>query len=162
MPKIFGLLTLVLLFCACDSNIVEGEMRDIPGFWHKDDVLTYTLPELDSLKSYHLFLHLRNTNEYPFNNIHIIASIEFPHGKTITDTLEYRMAAADGSWLGTGIGTVKESKFWYKEGVRFYEDGDYTLTVSQAVRNNGEVHGVTQLEGITEIGYSIEEANQQP
>jgi len=68
------------------------------------------------------------------------------------------MAAPDGSWLGTGIGGVKESKLWYKENVSFFEEGNYILTVSQAVRNNGEVSGVSQLKGITEVGYSIEEA----
>ncbi len=162
MHKLAGILFLTLLFVSCDSKIVVGEMRDLPGTWHKDDALEFQVPVLDSLKKYNVFFHIRNTNDYPFNNLFLIASMEFPHGKTITDTLEYRMAAADGTWLGTGIGSVKENKLWYKEDVSFFEDGNYKLTLSHAVRNNGEVHGVTQLEGITEVGYSIEEANHQP
>ncbi|MDC8005024.1 gliding motility lipoprotein GldH [Aureisphaera galaxeae] len=163
MRKLIGILLLPMLFTACDSQIVVSEMRDLPGNWHKDEVMEFQIPALDSLKQYNVFFHLRNTNDYPFNNIFLIASMEFPHGKTITDTLEYRMAAADGTWLGKGIGSVKESKLWYKEDVTFFEEGEYKLTVSHAVRNNGEVHGVTQLEGITEVGYSIEEAtNHQP
>ena len=87
--------------------------------------------------------------------------MEFPHGKVITDTLEYRMAHPDGAWMGEGIGSIKESKLWYKENVAFFEEGSYKLSVSQAVRNNGEVQGVTQLKGITEVGYSIEAANPE-
>ena len=161
MHKLFAILGLLLIFVSCDSEMVMGEMRDLPGYWDKNDELTFQFPQLDSLKKYDLFLHLRNTNSYPYNNIFLIASIEFPHGKTIVDTLEYRMANADGTWLGTGIGTVKESKLSYKENVSFFEEGTYRLTLSQAVRNNGAVHGVTQLEGITEVGFSIQEANQQ-
>ncbi|MBT8256395.1 MAG: gliding motility lipoprotein GldH [Bacteroidia bacterium] len=159
MLKYALIILIATVVVACDSNIVVGEMRELPGSWHKDETLQFELPVLDSLKQYNIFLHLRNTNDYPYNNIFLIATIEFPYGKTVTDTLEYRMAAPDGTWLGTGIGMVKESKLWYKEGVQFFEDGMYTLTISQAVRNIGEVHGVSQLDGIIEVGYSIEEAN---
>ncbi len=152
---------LVLMIVSCDSKMVVGEMRDMPGYWNINEVLEFQVPQLDSLKKYDLFIHLRNTNDYPYNNIFLIASIEFPHGKTIIDTIEYRMADPDGSWLGSGIGTVKENKLWYKEDVSFFESGEYTIRLSQAVRNNGAVHGVTQLEGITEVGYSIEEAIDQ-
>ena len=34
------------------------------------------------------------------------------------------------------------------------------MTIAQAVRNNGEVDGVTNLVGITDIGFSIEEGDK--
>ena len=158
MPKLFLLFLFIGMCVSCDSNIVVSEMKSLPEYWGQNEKLEFVIPELDSLKTYHVFFHVRNTNEYPYNNIYIIANMQFPHGKTVTDTLEYRMAAPVGTWLGTGIGEVKESKLWYKENVSFFEKGNYILTVSQAVRNNGEVSGVSQLKGITEVGYSIEEA----
>ena len=151
---------LLLIFSACDSKTVVGEMKSVAGGWKQNEFVSFQVPALDSLETYNIFLHLRNTNQYPFNNIFLIVDMEFPHGKTVTDTLEYRMAAPDGTWLGKGIGNVKESKLWYKEGVRFFEEGSYTLRVSQAVRNNGEVAGVSDLMGITDIGYSIEIASE--
>lgn len=87
--------------------------------------------------------------------------MNFPHGKTITDTLEYRMANPDGSWMGQGIGDVKENKLWYKENVQFFEAGNYTVDIAQAMRNNGAVEGVTKLEGITDVGFSVEEATKK-
>jgi len=78
----------------------------------------------------------------------------------VTDTLEYRMANPDGSWLGNGIGSVKESKLWYKQNFTFTEQGSYRIRISHALRNNGEVDGVTNLEGITDVGYSIEKQGQ--
>ena len=158
MRNVLLVLAALLMLASCDSKMLVGEMHELPGSWSKNEVMTFEIPQLDSLKKYNMFLHLRNTNDYPFNNIFLIASMEFPHGLTITDTLEYRMANPDGSWLGTGIGPVKESKLVYKENVSFIEEGIYTLTVSHAVRNNGEVQGVSHLDGITEVGYSIEEA----
>lgn len=135
-------------------------MKSVPGAWYNSEEIVFDIPQLDSLQTYNMYLHLRNSNEYPFNNIYLIVDMNFPQGKTVTDTLEYRMAAPDGTWLGQGIGSVKESKLWYKQGVRFFEEGVYTLSISQAVRNNGEVGGVSELKGITEVGYSIEKASE--
>ena len=157
MRSIFWTLLIVITCIACDGKTVVSEMKTLSGNWGHDDVIEFTIPQLDSLKKYNMFLHIRNSNDYPFNNIFIIASMNFPHGKVVTDTLEYRMAESDGTWLGTGIGSIKESKLWYKENISFFEDGNYVLRVSQAVRNNGEVGGVSQLSGITDVGYSIEE-----
>lgn len=158
MHKVTWAVFLLLLIASCRQNNVVGETKTLPNSWDKEPII-FSLPKLDSLKKYNIFLHLRNTNDYPYSNIYLIATLNFPHGKTTTDTLQYKMAAPDGTWLGTGIGTVKENKLWYKEDFLFSEDGTYTLQVSQAVRNNGEVEGVLQLQGITEVGYSIEEIN---
>lgn len=131
------------------------------GFWGENEVVEFELPQLDSLKNYNLFLNIRNTNDYKYNNLFLIVSINFPYGKTISDTLEYRMANPDGSWMGYGVGNIKENKLWYKENVRFFEEGSYNITVEHAMRNNGEVEGVKKLEGITDVGLSIEEAIEQ-
>ena len=82
----------------------------------------------------------------------------FPHGKTIKDTLEYRMADATGKFLGSGVMDVKENKLWYKENVIFNETGDYTVNIQHAMRENGKVNGVVALEGITDVGFRIEKA----
>lgn len=128
------------------------------GYWGAEEVVAFKLPQLDSLKKYNLFVNIRNTNEYKYNNLFLIVSMEFPHGKTVTDTLEYRMANPDGTWMGQGIGDVKENKLWYKEQVQFFEEGIYEINIEQAMRNNGAVEGVTKLEGISDVGFSVEEA----
>ncbi len=149
------------LFISCESNTVFSETRAMDNHWGAQEVVAFKLPQLDSLKKYNLFINLRNTNEYKFNNVYLIVSMQFPHGKTITDTLEYRMANPDGSWMGQGIGNVKENKLWYKENVSFSETGNYTVNIGHAMRNNGDVEGVTKLEGITDVGFSIEETTKQ-
>jgi len=159
--KLFFAFFIIVVLGSCESKIVVNEMTNLPEAWNKNHVLEYQIPSLDSLSKYNIFFHTRNTNEYPFNNIFLIASIEFPHGKVITDTLEYRMANSDGSWLGNGVGSIKESKLWFKENIVFFEEGVYKLSISHAVRNYGEVHGLSDLKGLTEVGYSIEEATQQ-
>ncbi len=161
MLKIIVPLLVMVLFFSCDSNTVVSESKSLSEIWNKNEKIEFTMPQLDTLKRYNLFVNLRNTNDYRFNNIFLIVSMEFPHGKTITDTLEYKMANPDGTWLGTGIGNIKENKLWYKENISFLENGDYKIRINHAVRNNGTIEGVTELEGITDVGYSVEAILQE-
>ncbi len=87
--------------------------------------------------------------------------MHFPHGKTITDTLEYKMADPSGKLLGTGMSDMKENKLWYKENVVFKEKGEYIVNIQQAMRENGKVNGVVELEGITDVGFRVERPNKK-
>ena len=158
MNKLVVLFLTALFLVSCESNTVFSETKAMDGYWGAEEVVAFKLPQLDSLKKYNLFVNIRNTNEYKYNNLFLIVSMEFPHGKIVRDTLEYRMANPDGNWMGQGIGNVKENKLWYKEQVQFFEEGIYEISIEQAMRNNGAVEGVTKLEGISDVGFSVEEA----
>lgn len=148
------LLLVVYLFFSCDKKRVFDEYKSVGNAWNKDSIVTFDLPELDSSKQYDLFVNLRANNNYPFNNLFLIVSLELPNGFTKVDTLEYQMANPDGTLLGDGFSDIKESKLFYKEKVKFR--GKYKVHIKQAVRENGKVPGVNALEGITEVGFRIE------
>ena len=145
-----------ILLVSCDSNRVYDVYKSVPNTWHKDSVVSFNVTPPDSTNAYNLFVNLRNTNDYKFSNLFLIVEMVFPHGKTVTDTLEYRMADPTGKLLGTGLTDVKENKLWYKEQVIFSESGEYTLNIQHAMRENGKVNGVQELEGITDVGFRIE------
>ncbi|SDR83531.1 gliding motility-associated lipoprotein GldH [Gillisia sp. Hel1_33_143] len=160
MHKLFLPVLLVFLGClvlSCDSNRVYDEYQTIPSTWNKDSIVTFNLKTIDSVKPYNVFINIRNNSDFDYSNLFLIAQIKFPQGKVITDTLEYEMAAPNGEWLGTGFGDVKESKLWYKQNVIFEETGNYKFSLQQAMRKNGNVEGIENLEGITEVGFRIED-----
>ncbi|WP_366185938.1 gliding motility lipoprotein GldH [Flavobacterium ovatum] len=150
----FLILLIAIAFCSCDKKRVFDEYKSVGSAWHKDSIISFDLPILDSTKRYDLFINLRDNNNYAYNNLFLIVTLEKPNGYTKVDTLEYEMAAPDGTLLGEGFTDIKESKLFYKEGVRFR--GKYKVNIKQAVRESGKVPGVTQLEGITDIGLRIE------
>lgn len=154
-----GVLIFFLLI-SCDDGSVYHTYQTMPNFWHKDSAVVFKFEERDTLRDYNLFLTLRNDNSYKYSNLFLITEMQFPHGRTISDTLEYIMANPDGSWLGTGFGDLKESKLWYREGVRFSESGTYTFSVRQAMRRNGSVDPIVILEGIRDVGLRIEKTKQ--
>jgi gliding motility-associated lipoprotein GldH len=147
---------LVLIsFFSCDKKRVFDEYKSVGNSWNKDSIVSFDLPQLDAKKQYNLFLNIRDNNEYPFNNLFLIVSLEQPNKMTLVDTLEYQMANPDGSLLGDGFTDVKESKLIYKERMKF-TSGAYKVNIKQAVRQTGKVGGVTKLDGITDVGFRIE------
>lgn len=149
-----------LVLASCDANRVYDAYESVPNQWHKDSVISFNIKPPDSINPYNLFINLRNTNDYKYNNLFLIVEMVFPHGKTIKDTLEYKMAEPSGKLLGTGFGDIKENKLWYKEQVIFEESGDYLVNIKHAMRENGKVSGVVNLEGVTDVGFRIEALQQ--
>ncbi len=110
-----------------------------------------------------MYVNLRNTNAYKFSNLFLIVELNYPNGKAVKDTLEYKMAAPNGELLGSGFSDLKENKLWfrgYKDPFKFNEEGDYQVNIQHAMRNNGDVDGVENLEGITDIGFRVEKAQK--
>jgi gliding motility-associated lipoprotein GldH len=145
----------VSLLFSCDKKRVFDEYKSVGKAWDKDSIVSFDLPKIDTTQYYNLYLNIRDNDNYPFNNLFVIVSLEQPGGITKVDTLEYQMANADGTLLGDGFTDVKESKLYYKERIKF-KTGEYKLHIRQAARQTGKVSGVQKLEGITEVGFRIE------
>ncbi len=144
----------VLLF-SCDEKRVYDTYKTLPKHWEKKDKVLFLFENNDTIQPYNLFLNLRNTNDYEFSNLFLITTFKSPNNNEVVDTLEYEMAKPTGEWLGEGYGT-KENKLFFKEKYTFKEKGAYTLTVTHAMRKNGNIKGIETLEGVTEIGFRIE------
>jgi gliding motility-associated lipoprotein GldH len=156
----FAALSLVTIFMASCNNadMVYGDYKELPNGWDKEHEVLFNFQAPDSTKTYDMFINLRNNQDYPFSNLFLIVNLDFPDGKVVADTLEYEMAKANGEWLGQGFSSVKESKLYYKEGIVFPTLGDYEISIQHAMRKNGNVEGVTTLEGITDVGIRIEKS----
>tara|TARA_B100001093_G_scaffold148229_1_gene140918 strand:+ start:522 stop:1013 length:492 start_codon:yes stop_codon:yes gene_type:complete len=151
-------LTLTTIF-ACDKKAVFDQYASLDSPWHKDRPITYHFNVTDTLQTVDLFLKLRTNKNYEFSNLFLIASLRHPKGKLVRDTLEYRMANPDGSMLGQGSILIKEHRLWYKGydvPFSFTEMGEYRLEVTHANRLLGDTEGKILLEGVEDVGFSIE------
>ncbi|MFS4415368.1 gliding motility lipoprotein GldH [Maribacter sp. 2307ULW6-5] len=161
MHKFVFTVALGLGLMSCGKEVQVLEYQSLPkGIWAKDQALEFQFSEMDTLLPHHIFLHVRNDASYRYSNLFLIANMTTPEGEVLTDTLEYQMALPDGTWLGKGMGSIKENKLWYKENIVFGSSGVYTINVAQAMRKNGSVAGIEQLQGITDVGIEIGKTNE--
>lgn len=154
---------IILIFAAvlfsCNDELVKSQFRATDGgAWNKDNTIEFSFSDMDTVQKHNLFINVRNDATFAYSNLFLIAELEAPTGETVKDTLQYEMALPDGTWLGKGYGSIKENKLWYKENIVFPTTGVYNLRISQAMRKNGSVNGVVNLEGITDVGFEIEKS----
>ncbi len=159
---IFVCLLLNVCLFSCDSKSVFDEYKTVPDVWPKNEIIDFKISAPDSINTYNLFVNLRNTNGYKYSNLFLVVEMEYPNGRTNKDTLEYKMAKPNGELLGTGLTSIKENKLWYKGYLKpfsFNESGEYIIKIQHAMRENGEVKGIDNLEGVTDIGFRVEKQN---
>ena len=147
---------LLFLVTSCDKKRVFDDYKSVGKNWNKDSIVTFDLPKLDPKKAYNLYVNVRDNDEYPFNNLFLIVSLEQPNRKVQIDTLEYQMTNPDGTLLGEGFSDIKENKLFYKDKVSFTQKGLYKIHIKHAVRQTGKIEGVDTLPGITDVGFRIE------
>jgi gliding motility-associated lipoprotein GldH len=136
--------------------MVFDEYKTVGKSWNKDTIVSFEFEQKDTTGLVNMFVNLRENSAFPFSNLFLIVALEYPSKKTVIDTLEYQMADSQGELLGSGFTDTKESKLFYKERYKFNESGNYKVYIQQALRYNGKVTGVEQLDGITEVGFRIE------
>ena len=157
MLRYIAFIVFVFLLSSCDKNTIYSEYKSIPNSkWHKDKIVDFVFNVTDTVSKNTVFINLRNNKDYDFNNIFLIASVDFPNKTTIIDTLEYKMTDKSGYFLGTGFTDIKENKLEFKPTITFSTKGNYHFKVQQAMRKNGKENGVLHLNGITDVGISIE------
>lgn len=157
--KIIAVFGVIILMGSCTRNVVYNEYRSIEGNrWHKDSVVRFAINPTDTVQKNNIYLTLRNNKDYEFSNLFLIVGMRFPNNYQVVDTLEYEMTTPEGRFLGTGFSDVKENKLEYKTNVAFNLEGQYELTVQQAMRKTRDIEGLLYLEGITDVGVQIEKA----
>jgi len=152
--SVFSFILSILLFSACDSNMVFTDSKAIEEkIWKLEDVAIFQVPVSDTIKSNNVSFTLRTGSSYPFRNIYLFVSTTSPDGKTITDTLQYNLADEKGKWYGKGFGDIHELKLPYKSNVFFPKKGNYQFTVRQGMRTEA-------LAGVYDFGLRIEKISK--
>jgi len=68
------LLFLLVSLVSCDKTRVFDEYKDVGKAWHKDSIVCFTLPEMDSTYVYNMFVNVRANKNYAFSNLYLIVS----------------------------------------------------------------------------------------
>ncbi len=154
MKKCFLIFVLGVSVGSCDTSI-ELIFNELPNEgWPQDQWKTFSYKNRLADNETSLYWILRHDNYYPYANIFFIAELTTPKGLTQYDTLNYRLANADGSWLGAGM-YLHELRLAYMERFLFEEPGNYLFRLRPAVRPNDSVVADSVLLGLHQIGLEI-------
>jgi gliding motility-associated lipoprotein GldH len=81
----------------------------------------------------------------------MFVSVKGPSGQHLKDTVNLVLAEPDGSWIGSGVGNLREIRLLYRDQAQFRIPGLYTFTLEQGMRKS-------ELP-VTDVGVRIERIN---
>ncbi len=154
MRRLFFLVvTLIGIFFitqSCDKKWVFEDYAEIENnTWLKDSLIKFDFVVSDTVKYHNLYINIRNTVDYQYRNLWLFVSVKPPGGEVLTDTLDFPITDPSGKWLGSGMGKVRDNRFFYRRNVYFPQSGEYQVTIQQGMRTG-------ELEGINAIGFRVE------
>ncbi|MBT3741487.1 protein involved in gliding motility GldH [Polaribacter sp. Hel1_33_96] len=155
--RIFTFLIGLLFLFSCNDRIVFTKYKSLQNAsWEANKNISIEFDVEDTITPKDLFINIRNNKKYPYSNLYVITELNFPNGNKIVDTLQYQMSDKFGHFLGKGFTDIKENKLFYKEAKVFPESGKYIFSIRHAMRKNGEVKVIPFLQGVQDVGLSIE------
>jgi gliding motility-associated lipoprotein GldH len=119
--------------------------------WESKNILRFEYTEQDTAIAKDIYLTLRHTGLYNYNNIFLFVTTLAPNGKSIKDTVEFSLAQTDGKWIGSGIGDVLDCRLAYKRMVKFGQQGKYIFYIQHGMRD-------LKLPEILDVGLRIEKS----
>lgn len=161
MKTATSLICLMVMVLSCDKKRAFDQYVELKpqSKWHKDSLMTFDFDITDTINKKDLFINIRNNHQYKFSNIFLIVKMTTPAQEMTIDTLEYVMAYPDGQFIGKKSSNIIENKLYYKKNYTFNQKGNYQMAIGQANRELLRAEGIEHLEGITEVGFRIENKN---
>lgn len=150
LKKVLFFTLLIATFCSCGKIDLYEKQVQIPAQkWFYNNIPEFTFHIEDTASLYNIYVVLRHTDLYGFNNIWLRVGSQAP-GDTITlQNLNIRLATGS-SWKGTGMDDIYEIRELISPGpVAFNKKGDYHFTIAQIMREN-------PLRYILNVGIRVE------
>ncbi len=150
---------LVVLAAGISCNLVSGVFeksvtmpaQEWPSAFKAE--IPFELTDTSSL--YNIYIVLRHTDAYHFNNMFVRMSVLEPGG-TQPKTGEYDLALAtnEKGWNGSAMDDIYDSRILIQPDTRFHKTGTYRIRLEQLMRED-------PLKFVLSVGLRVEKAKVQ-
>ena len=145
-----GLTGLLLNACSFTTGTFEKSVLFPEHQWAatvKPDI-AFTIT--DTLSLYNIFIVLRHSDAYHFNNLYVRATVNEP-GEAHPGSRDYDLLLAtnEKGWIGTAMDDIYDSRLLIQPKTRFTKTGTYHFVIEQLMRED-------PLKNILSVGLRIE------
>lgn len=145
------LLSAVLWLSACSKIDVFEKNTVIPGQqWQYGLQPSFDFIISDTASQYNLFIVLRHTDAYRYNNIWLNIGTQSPADTMRYQRFDLQLGTDAGGWEGSGMDDIWELRKSITKGpFKFNKAGNYKFSVAQVMREN-------PLPEIISVGVRVE------
>lgn len=125
-------------FASCAQLDVFEKTVALPAqSWYYNNQPSFSFDITDTLAAYNLFIVLRHTDTYQYNNIWLRIGSKAPGDSMRYQNIDVTLGTDAKGWEGNGMDDIFEVRKNITRGpVPFKRAGKYTFTISQVMREN--------------------------
>jgi gliding motility-associated lipoprotein GldH len=125
-------------FASCANLDVFEKTVSIPGqTWYYNNKPSFTFSITDTSAAYNVFIVLRHTDAYQYNNIWLNVISKAPGESARSQNIDVSLGSDAKGWYGNGMDDIFEFRKNITRGpIPFKKAGSYTFTISQIMREN--------------------------
>ncbi|GAB2988044.1 hypothetical protein GCM10027049_30490 [Mucilaginibacter puniceus] len=137
--------------CSDPNAVIDQNVVIANNNWSYVNKIRNKVTITDETIPYNLYMNLRVTADYKYANLFVLIKQVNPDKKASTTRYEFKLANADGEWLGDGSGSIYSYQMPFKKDYKFPTKGVYTFEIEQNMRDN-------PLREVTDVGMRVERA----
>jgi gliding motility-associated lipoprotein GldH len=143
-------LSFFLCLQSCNQvGIYEKNVSFKKQEWAAAEKPSFLFRITDTAAAYNIYIILRHTDAYSYNNIWMRFSRKGPN-TSYSQQVDLRLANNSQGWLGTGMDDVWEQRIPITQGpAQFRKSGDYEFTLEQVMRQD-------PLQHVMNVGLRVE------
>ena len=154
LKKFFLISLLSLIFASCIKIDLFEKQATIPSQqWFYTNIPKFTFHIDDTTSLYNVYVVLRHTDLYQYNNIWLRIGLKTPKDSSNYQNVNVVLATDAKGWEGTGMDDIYEvRKSISAAPFSFKTSGDYTFSIQQIMREN-------PLKNILNVGLRVEKVS---
>ncbi|MEO6405271.1 MAG: gliding motility lipoprotein GldH [Ferruginibacter sp.] len=131
-------IAIILSFTCCRQIDLYEKNINIPdNKWSAGYAANGTFNLTDTLSSYNIYIVLRHTDAYNYNNIWLRVGLQSPGDSLYFQNIDLPLGSDASGWEGTGMNDIWEvRKLISGQPRRFRKAGIYNFSISQIMRDN--------------------------
>lgn len=150
-------LSITVILGACKHNELDFYENNtpIPNYkWNDAFAAKGSFEIKDTLSAYNIFIVLRHTDAYKYNNIWLNIGLQGPGDSMYHQKVELTLGTDAGGWEGTGLNDIWElRKLLVNRPRKFIKAGTYHYSITQIMRDN-------PLQQVMSAGLRVQKAIQ--
>jgi gliding motility-associated lipoprotein GldH len=155
MKKICSILSLAIVLYRCSPIDITEQSIAIPKMqWQQANICSGSFYIKDTVSTYNLYITLRHTDSYAYNNIWLNIGTKAPNDSAFAyQKINMPLGNDAVGWIGNGMNDIWETQHKLNPfPSTFKKTGVYNFSIEHIMRDNPLLH-------ILNVGFKVQKAN---
>jgi gliding motility-associated lipoprotein GldH len=139
VKKSFLILAATIGFSACNwtTGVFEKNIKLREQEWPSSVRPDISFDITDTVSLYNIYIVLRHTDAYHFNNMYVRATVMDPgDARARTGDYDLQLATNGKGWIGTAMDDIYDARLLIQPKTRFRKAGTYHIMLEQLMRED--------------------------